>query len=341
MPPLPHILIDKLLFHDTSKRKQLDNQMKQPSFITLANTKKLRCEQFLTEMDKVIPWEPLLSIISPHYNEKEVGRKRKDLKLMLKIHFLQQWYDLSDPGVEEAVYDRLSFQRFLEIDILTEAVPDETTVLRFRHLLEKHGLPEKIFAMIKWILEEKRLIMKTGTIVDATIIEAPSSTKNREKKRDPEMSSTKKGNDWHFGMKAHIGVDAKTGLVHSLETTTARVHDKAMEEKLYYGTERARFGDKGYYDEKKKRELRKRGIYWGIADRRKRNHGLSFSQKKKNRKLSSVRSKVEFPFHVIKCLWGHTKVRYRGLYKNTCQLFVLFSLTNLFRIRKMALEMTV
>ena len=250
------------------------------------------------------------------------------------MYFLQQWYGLSDPGVEEAVYDRISFQKFLDIDLLNETVPDETTILRFRHLLEEHNLQEKVFDLIKKILEERNLIMKSGTIVDATIIEAPSSTKNKRKKRDSEMSSTKKHGKWHFGMKAHIGVDVSNGLVHSLETTTAKVHDKNKEEMLYHGEEKARFGDKGYYDEKKKKELRKKGIFWGIADRGKRNHPLSSSQEKRNRKLSSVRSKVEFPFQVIKCQWGYKKVRYKGLSKNTGQLYILFALVNLFRMRK-------
>jgi IS5 family transposase len=321
------------------KTEQRGFCMKQLSFYALAHQKKLRCERFLEEMDHIVPWDLMMDMIQPYYEEQEIGRKRKDMKMMLKIYCLQQWYELSDPGAEEAIYDRNSFQRFLGIDLMQDAVPDETTILHFRHLLEKHGIQENIFAAVRDLLEKKRLIMKRGTIVDATILEAASSTKNQEKRRDPDMSSTKKGNEWHFGMKAHIGVDAESGLVHSLETTTARIHDKEVEELLYHGEEKARFGDKGYYDEKKKRALRQEGIYWGIADRGKRNHALSSSQKRKNRKISSIRSKVEFPFHVVKCLWGYTKVRYKGLYKNTCQLFMLFALANLYRIRKKRAEL--
>jgi IS5 family transposase len=200
--------------------------------------------------------------------------------------------------------------------------------------LEEHNLQKEIFKLIKGILEDKNLIMKSGTIVDATIISAPSSTKNSEKKRDQEMGSTKKGNDWYFGMKAHVGVDMKNGILHTLETTKASIHDKKIEDKLYHGKEQAHFGDKGYYDENKKRELRGSGIFWGIMDRGKRGYGLTKSQEKRNKKLKSIRSKVEFPFQVIKCQWKYTKVRYKGLYKNTCQLFVLFALVNLYRQRK-------
>ncbi len=310
-------------------------QMKQMSFLGIVQTRKLRCERFLDEMNQIIPWDALMGLIEPYYKENQVGRKRKELMMMLKIYCLQQWYALSDPGAEEAIYDRNSFQKFLEIDLMQDSVPDETTILNFRHLLEEHSIQKKIFKAVGELLEEKRLIMKRGTIVDATILEAPSSTKNKEKKRDSEMSSTKKGNTWHFGMKAHIGVDSDSGLVHSFETTTARIHDKEVEELLYHGEEEARYGDKGYYDEKKRKEITAKGIYWGIADRGKRNHPLSKKQKKRNKKNSSIRSKVEFPFQVIKCQWRYTKVRYRGLFKNTCNLFMLFSLSNLYKVRRL------
>ena len=194
----------------------------QASFYSLAHSKKLKSERFLDEMTKVIPWDDICQLIQPHYRESEIGRKKTDLLLLLKIHFLQQWFNLSDPAVEEWIYDRISFQKFLNIDLM-DGVPDETTILNFRHLLEEHELPEKIFELVNGLLESAGLILKEGTIVDATIIAAPSSTKNKEKKRDPEMSSTKKNNNYHFGMKAHIGVDTKNGLVHSLEATTATV----------------------------------------------------------------------------------------------------------------------
>lgn len=308
--------------------------MKQPSFLAISHHKKLRCEHFLDEMEAVIPWDMFLGLIAPHMEQKQFGRKRIDTLRLLKIHFLQQWYKLSDPGAEEAIYDRNSFQKFLGIDLLADVVPDETTILNFRHMLEEHGLQSQLFGAVKLLLEEKHLLMKNGTIVDATIVEAPSSTKNESKKRDPEMSSTKKGNTWHFGMKAHIGVDADQGLVHSVEATTAKVHDKAKMKDLFHGTEKAKFGDKGYVGDAEKREARKAGIFWGILDKGRINHPLSSSQKKQNRKLSSIRAKVEHPFQIVKCQWGYVKVRYRGIKKNAGQLLTLFMLANIFKVRR-------
>ena len=307
----------------------------QQSFLSLAlNKKKLRCERFLDEMNSVIPWNDFMVEMVPHYKESNVGRSKMNLALMLKIYFLQQWYELSDPGAEEAIYDRNSFQKFLDIDLLSDNVPDETTILNFRHLLETHKLPEKFFKIVNKILEEKDLIMKKGTSVDATIINAPSSTKNKDKKRDEEMSSTRKGNNWFFGMKAHIGVESSNGIVHSLETTTASVHDRDKFKNLLRGDEKSIFGDKGYYHEGNKREARKNGIYFGVLDKAKRGIKLSSTQKKNNKKKSSVRSKVEHPFQVLKCQWNYRKVRYRGLLKNSMQLYTLFSLINLYRMRK-------
>lgn len=309
--------------------------MSQLSFLAIAQGKKvLRCEKFLDEMRQVLPWNRLSQLIEPHYQEAEVGRKRKELLLMLKVHCLQQWYGLSDPAVEEAIYDRNSFQKFLGLDLLTEAVPDETTILNFRHLLEEHNLAKAMFEAIRSHLENKGLIMKQGTIVDATLIAAAKSTKNQNGKRDPEMSSTKKNNTWYFGMKAHVGVDSKSGLVHDVETTTAKVHDHNKMKDLLHGEEQAVYGDKGYFDDKMKRKARSKGIFWGVLDRARRNRPLSNSQYKRNKKLSSVRSKVEHPFQVIKCLWGYTKARYRGIKKNTGQLYLLFGLFNIFRVRR-------
>lgn len=305
----------------------------QASFLSIAHQKKLRCENFLDAMKKAIPWKQFLQEISKHQQEKTTGRKRTDNLILLKVHFLQQWFALSDPAVEEAIYDRNSFQKFLNIDLLSENVPDETTILNFRHFLEKHSLPKKFFQIVNKILEEKSLILKQGTIVDATIITAPSSTKNKDKKRDIEMTSTKKGNKWHFGMKAHIGVDANSGNIHSLETTTARTHDKKEMKKLLHGEEQAVFGDKGYISDQDKKEARKEKIFYGILDKAKRGKKLSLKQKKKNKLLSSIRSKVEHPFQVLKCQWKYEKVRYKGLMKNTMQLFTLFSLINLYRVR--------
>lgn len=314
--------------------------MIQPSFLSLAHQKRLRCERFLEEMEAIIPWDMFCAEIQPFYTEQETGRKRMDMKIMLKIYFLQQWYSLSDPAAEEAIYDRNSFQKFLGIDLLSYPVPDETTILHFRHLLERHHLQERFFEVVTTMLTTKGLLMKEGTIVDATIIAAPSSTKNKEQKRDAEMSQTKKGNQWYFGMKAHIGVDARSGLVHSLETSSAKVNDRVPFKKLLHGEERAIFGDKGYYKQEDKRQARAQGILWAVSDRGSRGHPLSSSQRKRNRKFSSVRAKVEHPFQVLKCQWGFVKVRYKGLLKNTMHLCMLFSLANLFRVRKTLLSMT-
>lgn len=313
--------------------------MSQLSFLAIGQgKKKLRCERFLDEMREVIPWKRLCGLIEPYYVGKSgVGRRAKELELMLKIHCLQQWYHLSDPGMEEAIYDRNSFQKFLQVDLMSEGVPDETTMLNFRHVLERHDLSKRIFEEIKEHLVDRGLLMKEGTIVDATLIAAPSSTKNAEKKRDPEMSSTKKGNDWYFGMKSHIGVDVHSSLVHTMEATTAKVHDKVKFEDLQHGEEKSVFGDKGYYDEGLKREHRASGCFWGILDRGKRGAKLSSSQHKRNRKLASVRAKVEHPFQVIKCQWNYVKVRYRGLKKNASQLYMLFALYNVYRVRRQLL----
>lgn len=307
----------------------------QNSFLFIAqNKKKLRCEKFLEEMGKVVPWDVFRAEIEPYYMEKETGRKRMDLSMMLKIYFLQQWYSLSDREAEEMIYDRNSFQKFLGIDLLSEAVPDETTILNFRHLLEKYKLQKRFFAAVNEHLQSKGFLMKEGTIVDATIIAAPSSTKNKEGKRDSEMTQTRKGNQWYFGMKAHIGVDSKSGLIHSVETTPAKTNDRVPFKKLLHGKEKAIFGDKAYAKQSDKRECRKNGVFWAVKDRASFRHPLSLSQRKRNKKFGSIRSKVEHPFRVLKCQWGYVKVRYKGLFKNTMQLFSLFALANLFCIRK-------
>lgn len=310
----------------------------QASFLSIAHNKQLRREKFLNDMNAIIPWDDLLAVIEPHYTQKETGRKRKELKMMLKIHFLQQWFDLSDPEAEQEIYDRNSFQKFLEIDLLSDTVPDETTILHFRHLLEKHKLPEDFLAVVNRVLEEKGYLMRKGTIVDATLIAASPSTKNKDKKRDPEMHQTKKGNQWYFGMKGHIGVDVDSGIVHSVEGTAANVHDRNKLRDLLHGEEKAIFGDSGYASDADKETCRKYGVvHWGVNDKGKRSHPLSSTQRKKNRKKSSVRAKVEHPFHIIKNLWGHRKVRYRGIEKNTLRLHTLFALANLYMKRKQLL----
>lgn len=306
----------------------------QASFLSIAHTKQLRREKFLNEMDRIIPWDGLLAVIEPHYPHKETGRKRKELKMMLKIYFLQQWFDLSDPEAEQEIYDRNSFQKFLTIDLLSDTVPDETTILNFRHLLEEHKLQEEFLKVVNTILEEKGFLLKKGTIADATLIAAPSSTKNKDKKRDPEMHQTKKGNQWYFGMKGHIGVDVDSGVVHSVEGTAANVHDRNKLSDLLHGKEQAIFGDSGYACDEDKEACRKYGVvHWKVNDKGKRNHPLSHGQRKKNRKKSSVRAKVEHPFRIIKDQWGHKKVRYRGIKKNTLQLHTLFALANIYMKR--------
>lgn len=309
--------------------------MSQLSFLAIAQYKRtLRCEVFLNQMSQVVPWKRLCNIIKPFHRVPKTGRRPISIERKLRIICLQQWYNLSDPGVEEAVYDRNSFQKFLSIDILTESVPDETTICKFRKLLHENDLFAKVFVAINEHLEEKGLLMKEGTVVDATLITAPVSTKNSSGKRDPEMSSTRKNGKWHFGMKAHIGVDQKTGLVHSLETSTAKTHDTRAFDELLHGKEEAIFGDKGYFNSKRKHEIRRQGIFCGILDKASGKIPLSSSQKKRNRKLSSVRAVVEHPFQVIKCQWHYRKTKYRGLDKNASQLHLLFGLYNLFRIRK-------
>lgn len=307
--------------------------MSQLSFASLpVKHKPLKMDIFLSEMDRCIPWTHLVGLIKPYYYNNHFGRRPMPIKLMLGIYFLQQWYQLGDPAVEERIYDSNAFQRFLKLDVFNDVVPDETTILNFRHLLEKHGLTEKIFRRINLLLKQKGFLLKQGSLVDATIVNAPSSTKNKEKKRDPEMSSTKKNGQWHFGMKMHIGVDAHSGLIHSLEATTAKTPDCACFPSLLHGEEKAVFGDKGYVNNRDKHFARQSGVFWGVLDKACR--GLSSKQKKRNRKLSSIRSKVEHPFLVIKHLWNYRKTRYKGLLKNQCQFFTLAALANLYKLRK-------
>ena len=240
--------------------------------------------------------------------------------------------------MEEALYDRLSFQRFLGFDCFGGTIPDESSILRFRHLLEEHGLADRILECVNGYLSGRGLVLKAGTIVDATLLEAPVSKKNKNKTRDPEMSSTRKNNKWHFGAKGHIGVQAQgKPIVHSVVFTTAKNHDITEVENLFHGEETAIFGDSGYTRQEDKRRIRTQGIYYGIADRGAWQHPLSPSQKKKNRKHSSIRAKVEHPFRVIKELWGHRKLRFKGLVKNACQFTTLCALSNLYLCRKQLL----
>jgi IS5 family transposase len=311
-------------------------KMRPISFASLAydnKKKRTRREKFLEEMNRVIPWDELLEIIEKYYPKAGNGRHPIPLSRMLKIYFMQQWYSLSDPAMEDALYDIESMRRFAEIDLETDVIPDETTILHFRHLLEEHNLTKQIFEKTKRYLERKGLLLREGTIVDATIINAPSSTKNREGMRDKEMKQTKKGNQWYFGMKAHIGTDSKRGLVHNVVITNAGVHDSRVMDQLVHGEESAIYGDRAYNNEKKKQEYEGKGIAWFVKRKAKRGHQLTEEDKEFNQRYGPIRAKVEHVFLVVKHLWNYRKVRYKGLMKNEAQIFSLFSLANLYLVR--------
>ena len=296
-----------------------------------------RREQFLTEMDAVVPWTRLLALISPHYPKAgpKGGRPPMPLETMLRVYFLQNWYALSDPMAEETLYDSEAMRRFAGIELGDDRIPDETTILNFRHLLERHGLTEAIFADVNAHLAEKRITLRSGTLVDATIIDAPSSTKNKAGARDPEMSSTKKGNTWYFGMKAHVGVDAESGVTHSLETSTAKVHDSRIWDELLHGEETSVWADKGYVSaEREAAFTEEEGKVWGVMRKAPKGGKLHPEDEKINRIIAVVRAKVEHPFRVLKRQFGYVKTRYRGLAKNRAQLFTLFALGNLFLVRR-------
>jgi transposase, IS5 family len=304
-----------------------------------------RRERFLGEMEKVVPWERLCGVIAPHYPKGERGRPPIGIERMLRIYFLQQWYALADEALEDALYDSQAMRTFAGIDLSVEAVPDATTLLKFRHLLEAHHLPEAIFAEVGALLSERQLLMREGTIVDATIIAAPSSTKNAGKERDPQMHQTKKGNQWHFGMKAHIGVDAQSGLVHSVSGTAANVADIAQTHVLLHGQEKAAFADAGYLGVEKREEILRQcpGVEWHVAAKRGKIKAMTEGAIKEltqqlEKLKAQVRARVEHPFHILKNLFRHRKTRYRGLAKNTAQLQSLFALANLFIARRWLLS---
>ena len=310
--------------------------MKQTTFASLAfesKKKRTRREVFLKEMDAVVPWARLTKLIAPHYPKAGNGRPPMPLETMLRVYFLQQWFNLSDPAAEDSLYDIESMRVFAGIELSQDAVPDETTILNFRRLLERHRLTEAIFKAVNRLLTEKRLLLKSGTLVDATIISAPPSTKNEDRTRDPEMSQTKKGNQWYFGMKVHIGTDRR-GIVHTVTTTTAKDADINQLPGLLHGQESVVHGDRGYSSQDAQAWLKKRGVRPRLQKRAAAGHPLTDSEKARNKKWSAVRAFVEHPFHVIKRLWGFTKVRYRGLAKNTARVFALFALANLYRLRQ-------
>lgn len=285
-------------------------------------------ERFLTEMDRVIPWAPLLALIAPHYPKAGRGRRPLPLETMLRVYFLQQWFDLSDPKAEDMLYDSESMRRFARVDLGEDAVPDESTILRFRHLLEQHDLPARIFDTVRALLDDHKLLLKAGTIVDATIIAAPSSTKNATQTRDPAMKQTRKGNQWYFGMKVHIGTDTR-GLVHSLTTTDAATADITQLDDLLHGHETTLYGDKAYWKESDRQQWERDGGRYRINRRGPRTARWDAI----NRARSRVRSRCEHVFHVVKRLWGFAKVRYRGLAKNTARVFTTFALANLYLVR--------
>jgi transposase, IS5 family len=314
--------------------------MKQTTFASLAwahKGKVTRREKFLAEMNAVMPWAKLLAMIAPHYPTDGRGRPRADLELMLRIYCLQQWFNLSDPQAEESLYDSESMRRFAGVELAETKVPDESTILRFRHLLEEHRLTKAIFDEIRTLLQEHGLLLKSGTIVDATIISASGSTKNEAKQRDPQMGSSKKGRNWHFGMKVHIGTD-KRGLVHSLSVTSASVNDFTELPELLHGDEKELYGDRSYWSEEHRWLCRDVGIRYRVNRRAKRGHQLTRAQKLINTLRSKVRARVEHPFNVVKRLWGFTSVRYRGLAKNAARAYTMFALANLYLVRRQLLQ---
>jgi IS5 family transposase len=284
-------------------------------------------------MGRVVPWAKLEALIEPEYPKAGNGRRPVGLSRMLRIYLLQQWFNLSDPAVEEALYDSIAMRSFVGIDLGVEPAPDETTVCKFRHLLEEHDLGKRLFEEVGRHLQEAGLKLSTGTLVDATLISAPSSTKNKDGQRDPEMHQTKKGQQWHFGMKAHVGVDSRTKMIHSVVATAANVHDKHPLPQLLHGQERRVYADAGYAGQAdiiKERAPQARAF---INERSYKNRPLTERQKQKNRNKSRIRARVEHVFAVIKLKFGFTKVRYRGLAKNAHRLFVACALANLFTAR--------
>jgi transposase, IS5 family len=312
--------------------------MDQLSFASLdfaAKKKRTKRDVFLAEMAAVVPWSALESVVEPHYPRvgPQGGRRPFPLPVMVRIYCLQQWYSLSDPGAEEALYDIQSMRSFCGLELGRDAIPDETTILNFRHLLEAHDLTKAIFAAVAEHLEARGEMLRGGTIVDATLIAASPSTKNKEGKRDPAMRSSKKGNQWYFGMKAHVGVDAKSGLVHTAGVTTGSVHDARVMARLIREDDRAVYGDKGYVSAEKKRAAADAGVLWAVKEKAKPGRKLSKRQQARNRRFGKVRAKVEHVFRVMKCQFGYRKVRYRGIAKNGAQVFSLLALANLYLAR--------
>jgi IS5 family transposase len=297
--------------------------------------KPTRRERFLNEMEKAVPWAELLAVIAPFYPKDPGsggGRPPRGLAVMLRIHLLQHWFTLSDPGVEDALYESPVLRRFVGIDLGREPVPDETTIMRFRHLLEQHQLGQALFEAVNTVLRDKGLLLQKGTIVDATIISAPSSTKNQAGERDPEMWQTKKGEQWYFGMKLHIGVDADSKAIHSLDVTAANIYDGDCLANLLHGEEEAVWGDQSYAGRSdviaahapKAKDLTNRRVRW---------HDTEHPERPRNRRKSKIRAKVEHPFLTIKRIFGFSYTRLKGMAKNTNRLYVTCAMANLHRLR--------
>jgi len=327
--------------------------MKQCSFAQaefLAKKKTTRRERFLNEMEKIVPWPALLQALTPYYypdSQGQRGRPPIGLERMLRMYFVQQWYSLADEALEDVIYDSQALRQFIGIDLGIESVPDATTLLKFRHLLERNALTEIIFSTINAQLREKGLMLNQGTMIDATILNAPSSTKNKAKARDQEMHSTRKGNQWYFGMKAHIGVDLNSGLVHTVVGTAANEHDVTQVENILHGHEKAVYGDGGYIGANKREKVKDifkdKKVAWHIAMKRSQVEKMDEGRLKEltqqaERIKARIRARVEHPFHIIKNLFKHRKVRYKGLAKNTAQLHTLFALANLLIAKKSLLK---
>lgn len=317
----------------------------QPSFtdVEYLNRRRVsRREEFLAAMDSTVPWARWVALIEPFYYSGRKGRRPKPLETMLRMYLLQAWFSLSDEGVEDAIYDSYAMRRFMGLDFALEQVPDATTLLHFRHLLEKHQLGEKLFQAQNEIFTEQGWIMRGGSIVDATIIAAPSSTKNAAGARDPEMHQTKKGNQWYFGMKAHTGVDAGTGYVHSVSVTAANVHDLDEIAELVREDDEVVYADAGYQGVANRPEVigdeHLAGVQFRVAARKARLKAMAGPDRVAESRKASVRAKVEHPYLIIKRDFGFTKTRYRGLSKNLNHLQVLFASANwLMRARAVAL----
>ncbi len=313
--------------------------MKQQSLGLGQSTKRTRRREFLGEMEQVVPWAALVALVSPYLPEGRRGRPPFPVEAMLRIHFMQQWFNLSDPAMEDALHDVPLFREFAGLGGWDDRLPDESTILRFRHVLEQHKLAGQVLKTVNELLAARGLLLKRGTVVDATLIAAPSSTKNASGERDPEMKLSRKGQQWYFGMKCHIGVDTESGLVHTVRGTAGSVNDVVEANTLLHGDETDAFGDADYQGAHKQPDA-KAGVTWHVAMRPGKRRALNMENpveaitEKIEKIKARIRAKVEHPFRVIKRQFGHVKVRYRGLAKNTAQLHTLFALANLWLVRR-------